>query len=59
MKDLPASHDDYGYFIQRLKQNLDPNDILAPGRYDFRNEWSNYSTINGLQNNSQTYSLVD
>jgi 4-cresol dehydrogenase (hydroxylating) flavoprotein subunit len=59
MKDLPASHDDYGYFIQTLKQNLDPNDILAPGRYDFRNEWSNYSTINGLQNNSQTYSLVD
>lgn len=26
-------------FIQRIKNLLDPNDILAPGRYDFRHRW--------------------
>lgn len=25
--------------IKQLEKNLDPNDILAPGRYDFRNYW--------------------
>ena len=53
METLPASDDDYGQFIQMLKQNLDPNDILAPGRYDFRNEWSNNSNANS----SKTYCL--
>jgi hypothetical protein len=26
--------------VRRLKQRLDPNDILAPGRYDFRHCWA-------------------
>jgi len=26
--------------IRQLKQLLDPNDILAPGRYDFRHRWT-------------------
>lgn len=61
MEALPTSQDDFGQFIQTLKQNLDPNDILAPGRYDFRNEWSrsDYCIENNLLNNSQSYSLVD
>lgn len=40
MNSLPAVKDDYGKFIQVLKQALDPNNILAPGRYDFRQEWT-------------------
>lgn len=31
--------DDYGKLISTLKRALDPNDILAPGRYDFRAQW--------------------
>ncbi len=33
---LPLPDDDYCLLIQKIKQALDPNDILAPGRYDFR-----------------------
>ena len=29
----------YVQFVQRLKRMLDPNDILAPGHYDFRTHW--------------------
>lgn len=29
----------YVRVVQRLKQMLDPNDILAPGHYDFRTHW--------------------
>jgi 4-cresol dehydrogenase (hydroxylating) len=31
--------DDYPTIMQTLKQALDPSDILAPGRYDFRGHW--------------------
>lgn len=34
MNALPPAQDDYGEFIRHLKQNLDPQNILAPGRYD-------------------------
>jgi 4-cresol dehydrogenase (hydroxylating) len=40
MNSLPPVRDDYGKLISDLKKTLDPNDILAPGRYDFRKEWS-------------------
>ncbi|MHB2018716.1 MAG: hypothetical protein ACYCW6_17345 [Candidatus Xenobia bacterium] len=33
---LPASIDDSHRLLSRLKATLDPSDILAPGRYDFR-----------------------
>ncbi|MEM7029199.1 MAG: FAD-binding oxidoreductase [Chloroflexota bacterium] len=39
MYQTPPFDDDSGVLYQRLKQALDPNDILAPGRYDFRHEW--------------------
>lgn len=39
MNSLPPAQDDSGFFLRTLKQALDPNDILAPGRYDFRNDW--------------------
>lgn len=39
MDALPPSHADYGSLMSTLKRALDPNDILAPGRYDFRHEW--------------------
>lgn len=39
MDRLPPAQDDYGALLQAVKQALDPNDILAPGRYDFRHEW--------------------
>lgn len=38
---LPAPDDDYCFFIEKIKKALDPNDILAPGRYDFRSHWGN------------------
>ncbi len=40
MNSLPPSQDDYGKLISTLKRGLDPNNILAPGRYDFRSDWS-------------------
>ncbi len=39
MNSLPPAQDDYGKLISTLKQGLDPNNILSPGRYDFRSEW--------------------
>lgn len=39
MNSLPSAQDDYGKLISTLKKSLDPNNILAPGRYDFRNDW--------------------
>jgi 4-cresol dehydrogenase (hydroxylating) len=39
MDALPAPRDDHGALIERLKRALDPNDVLAPGRYDFRATW--------------------
>jgi 4-cresol dehydrogenase (hydroxylating) flavoprotein subunit len=36
---LPHARDDYGALIRRLKRALDPHDVLAPGRYDFREIW--------------------
>jgi 4-cresol dehydrogenase (hydroxylating) flavoprotein subunit len=36
---VPAPRDDHGALIARLKRALDPNDVLAPGRYDFRETW--------------------
>jgi 4-cresol dehydrogenase (hydroxylating) len=41
MNSLPLAQDDYGKLLSTLKQALDPNDILAPGHYDFRNDWPN------------------
>lgn len=43
MDSLPPSLDSYGLLLRTLKQALDPNDILSPGRYDFRNDWPNDS----------------
>ncbi|MCP4105831.1 MAG: FAD-binding oxidoreductase [Desulfobacteraceae bacterium] len=40
MDDLPLPQDDYGKFHSAIKRTLDPNDILSPGRYDFRSTWS-------------------
>ena len=39
MKKLPQPQDDYGKLLHQLKKTLDPNDILSPGRYDFRYTW--------------------
>ncbi len=39
MHALPAPNDDSGSVIARLKRALDPDDVLAPGRYDFRERW--------------------
>ncbi len=39
MDTLPPPRDDHGALMERLKRALDPNDILAPGRYDFRGTW--------------------
>lgn len=39
MDALPPAKDGYGKFLKTLKYALDPNDILAPGRYDFRSDW--------------------
>jgi 4-cresol dehydrogenase (hydroxylating) len=33
---LPSPDDDYCFLIEKIKKALDPNDILAPGRYDSR-----------------------
>ncbi|MBD2300152.1 FAD-binding oxidoreductase [Nostoc sp. FACHB-190] len=39
MNSLPTPKDDYGKLLQELKRALDPNNILAPGRYDFQQDW--------------------
>lgn len=36
MHGLPQAVDDSALFQQRIKTALDPNNILSPGRYDFR-----------------------
>lgn len=36
---LPDPNDDFCFFMEKIKTALDPNDILAPGRYDFRANW--------------------
>ncbi len=41
MNSLPSPVDDYGKLLSILKRRLDPNNILAPGRYDFTKDWSN------------------
>jgi len=33
MNSLPAAENDYDKFLARIKQMLDPANILAPGRY--------------------------
>ena len=40
MNSLPPTEDDYGHLMKTIKRGLDPNNILSPGRYDFRKEWS-------------------
>lgn len=37
---LPQSSDYSFGLMKDLKMALDPNDIMAPGRYDFRNNWA-------------------
>ncbi|WP_133513133.1 FAD-binding oxidoreductase [Candidatus Thiosymbion oneisti] len=41
MASLPPPEDDYGKLLEKIKRVLDPNDILASGRYDFRKDWPN------------------
>lgn len=43
MNSLDPAEISYGRLIRSLKQTFDPRDILAPGRYDFRNEWTEKS----------------
>ncbi|KHD09608.1 FAD-linked oxidase [Candidatus Thiomargarita nelsonii] len=43
MNSLPPAKDDYGKLLSEVKKTLDPNNILAPGRYDFRKDWPNLS----------------
>jgi 4-cresol dehydrogenase (hydroxylating) len=38
MNSVSPTHN-YGDLVGKLKKVLDPNDILAPGRYDFRQIW--------------------
>ena len=39
MAAAPIPRDDSGAVMERLKRAFDPNGILAPGRYDFRETW--------------------
>lgn len=39
MDGFPPEATDYASVLARLKRTLDPNDVLAPGRYDFRARW--------------------
>jgi 4-cresol dehydrogenase (hydroxylating) len=39
MNSLPRAKDDSGRLLKILKRSIDPSDILAPGRYDFRSDW--------------------
>ncbi len=36
---LPLPNDDHGALLRRIKRALDPDNVLAPGRYDFRETW--------------------
>jgi 4-cresol dehydrogenase (hydroxylating) flavoprotein subunit len=46
MNSLPPARDDYGKLLDTLKQGLDPNQILSPGRYDFRTDRNLYKSKN-------------
>jgi FAD/FMN-containing dehydrogenase len=39
MNALPAPRDDWAAVLRRIKRAFDPDDVLAPGRYDFRDAW--------------------
>jgi 4-cresol dehydrogenase (hydroxylating) flavoprotein subunit len=39
MNALPTPRDDSAAVHRRIKRALDPADVLAPGRYDFRKDW--------------------
>lgn len=39
MASVAPDQQTYIDFIEKIKRLLDPNDILAPGRYDFRHRW--------------------
>lgn len=36
MDSLPSAKDDYSQFFSKIKETLDPNQILSPKRYEFR-----------------------
>ncbi|HSQ05793.1 MAG TPA: FAD-binding oxidoreductase, partial [Burkholderiales bacterium] len=36
---VPGGDASYVRLLRQMKRALDPNDILAPGRYDWRHEW--------------------
>jgi 4-cresol dehydrogenase (hydroxylating) flavoprotein subunit len=40
MNSLQPPIDDYMKLVSTIKQGLDPNNIISPGRYDFRKYWS-------------------
>ena len=40
MQRMPAFTDQSSELLARLKRALDPSDVLAPGRYDFREHWN-------------------
>jgi 4-cresol dehydrogenase (hydroxylating) len=42
---LPNSDDDTYQLLKKLKKQFDPNDVLSPGRYDFRNNWNQERSI--------------
>lgn len=39
MRAAPGGEGNYVAVLRRLKRALDPRDVLAPGRYDWRHEW--------------------
>lgn len=39
MSKMPNPTKSYVNFVKKLKKTFDPNDIIAPGRYDFRTYW--------------------
>jgi 4-cresol dehydrogenase (hydroxylating) len=40
MELLPPTVDQSAIVLQRIKRALDPSDVLSPGRYDARNDWT-------------------
>ena len=36
---MPGGSASYVRLLRKLKKTLDPNDVIAPGRYDWRHEW--------------------
>lgn len=39
MSEVVVDDLEYVQFLKSIKQTIDPNDVLAPGRYDFRHLW--------------------